>query len=262
LQLFGADNRVILVPSKPDRIGFWFYELVVELLDGSTYLVHFKLQEGDKSLGIGNPVFTVVRDWGNVILRHRERNPNPNSILIFDNYYLSKASAQVLDDMGVKYIAGAKANNFNELVAKVGPRVVQKGEWAGVYEPNSHHLFVHKWDRDDHVGKKYVLANCFQKCPKVRGLSYTVPAYDAYKIGFSLCDSFNRHLHDKKWPHRSGGGTKPAGDGHQHKFAMASILQNTFNLFYNVSNVDAAGHSFQSNCSELANQVYEYAISL
>ena len=40
-----------------------------------------------------------------------------------------------------------------------------------------------------------------------RGCSRTflIPAYDAYKEMFSVCDIFNRNLKDRSWPMRFGG---------------------------------------------------------
>jgi hypothetical protein len=123
-------------------------------------------------------------------------------------------------------------------------------------------MFIHKWDKDDNIGKKYVFTNCFRKCPRTRSVDAIVPAYDLYKISFNACDAFNRQLHQRKWPHKSGGRNKGAGDGHQHKFAFACILQNTINLYHAVNKSNHLESSFQSQCILLADNLYAYATSL
>ena len=60
----------------------------------------------------------------------------------------------------------------------------------------------------------------------------TAPAYDEYKMMFSLCDIFNRNLHDRGWPLSIGGHGIYGEARVQHNFAMASILENVFNVYY------------------------------
>ena len=81
------------------------------------------------------------------------------------------------------------------------------------------------------TGKKCVYGNCFKRRKRKRGendgpTSRTViPAYDHYNSLFSICDNFNRALHDRTWPHKHGVGNGVAGDlGHKHNFALSSII--------------------------------------
>jgi hypothetical protein len=118
-----------------------------------------------------------------------------------------------------------------------------------------------KWDKDDRIGKKYCYSNAFRKARRTRTNSRVVPGYDLYKMSFSACDTFNRNLHDKKWPHRCGGHGTHGDEGHQNKFAMAVILQNTFNVFKALANDDErSGLRFNSLCKQLSIELYEHAI--
>ena len=180
-----------------------------------------------------------------------------------DSYYMTKASVQVADDAGVLFVGSCKQGNFNDLVELVQYEVKAKGDWSGVYGKSRDHIFLYNWDRDDNIGKKYCYNNAFRKLEvSTRGNDGIIPGYDLYKKSFNACDKFNRKLHDRKFPHRCGGKSKGFGDGHQHKFAMAIILQNTINLFCDVNNIKPQSMSFQAHVLSLSDELYYYATTL
>ena len=74
---------------------------------------------------------------------------------------------------------------------------------------------------------------------------------------FNGCDVYNRSLHDRKWPHRCGGRKCSGQDGHGHKFAIACIVQNTFNAYHSINNLES--RSFKDNCIKLSNDLFKYA---
>lgn len=244
------------VKSKPDRIGLWFYQLMATLSNDTQFMLHTKLWEADPSVKVSVPVHTVVKDWCDVVNRHGELQPNPDTVLCYDSYYNTKQSSQVCRNAGVKFLASAKANNFNDLVAHVGPKVNAKGEWAGIYNSQTDDMFVHKWDKDDNVGKKFVYANAFTKRRRTRAFLHLVPGYDFYKLVFAACDKYNRNLHDRKWPYRCGGRNRSGDKGHHHKFSLACILQNTFNAHNSLNGIEYSGTSFRAQCLELADALY------
>lgn len=84
--------------------------------------------------------------------------------------------------------------------------------------------------REEAVGEKFCLSDAFLPAPDPLR-KFKIPAYDNYKIMFTACDNFNRALHDRKWPHKRDWKKTRRELGHQHTFAMAVVLQNTFNLF-------------------------------
>ena len=257
LHFTGNLMDVRAIKSKPDRIGLWFYQLMATLSNDTQFLLHTKLWESDPSLKISVPVHRVVKDWCDVVARHGEKAANPNSILCYDSYYNTNQSAQVCRDAGIMFLASAKSNNFNNLVAHVAPKVNAKGEWSGIYNNESGEMFIHKWDKDDNVGKKFVYTNCFEERRKSRAFAHLVPAYDFYKMSFSACDKFNRNLHHRKWPFRYGGGGRMGDLGHHHKFSLACILQNTFNAHNSLHNIQYSGANFREQCLSLADALYE-----
>ena len=92
LKFRGKCNDVRDVKSKPDRIGLWYYELMLTLDNELPFLVHIKLWSVDTGTRQSQPVFRVVEDWCRVLTRIG----SPSTILIFDSYYTTEASIQVM----------------------------------------------------------------------------------------------------------------------------------------------------------------------
>ena len=86
---------------------------------------------------------------------------------------------------------------------------------------------------------------------------FKISAYDNYKIMFTAYDNFNRALHVRKWPRKSGGKKSRGERGHQHAFAMAVILKNAFNLFKKVRNLRKDHSCFRDMCYDLADGLWE-----
>ncbi len=215
-----------------------------------------KLWTCDTSLNISMPVWQTTTDWANVVNRHGLKPPNPNSIVIFDSYYSTRASLSTFESKNIMYLGSVKANNFKNFVKLVDPKVTQSGQWTGLYNPTSHTAFVHKWDKDERIGKKYVISNAFEKCRKQRELSHVTPVYDLYKLSFNACDVYNRKFHHRQWPHKLGGNYRLGELGHHNKFAISAALQNTFavwKFFHPEFNFE---NKYQELCFELADQLY------
>ena len=79
---------------------------------------------------------------------------------------------------------------------------------------------------------------------------------------FEVCDKFNRALHDRQWPHSRGGNNTQGDQGVHHDFLMAVILQNVFNAWFSVHDIDPASRTFESMCTELANSLYSRSVGL
>jgi hypothetical protein len=45
LHFTGDSSMIRLVPSKPDKVGFWFFELVATLKSGAPYILHLQLSD-------------------------------------------------------------------------------------------------------------------------------------------------------------------------------------------------------------------------
>jgi hypothetical protein len=104
--------------------------------------------------------------------------PNNYSILVFDSFYTTKASADVCQRAGVKFVASANENNFKDYVRLIKNEVTHKRDWANVFSPSTNLLFTFRWSEDDIVGKKYCLTNAFEKAPSTRSMDATAPGYD------------------------------------------------------------------------------------
>ena len=104
------------------------------------------------------------------------------------------------------FMGSVKAKRFKGVHELVSSNVTKPGQWEAAFNKDTRELYVHYWSRYTNVGKKSVLSNVMQPNPR-RGRSRTflIPAYNAYKEMFSVCDSFNRNLKDRSWPMRFGG---------------------------------------------------------
>ena len=97
---------------------------------------------------------------------------------------------------------------------------------------------------------------------KIREHAGYINGYDVYKVMFQSCEDFNRHYRDRIWPHERGG---HGVDGHfsrAHDFYLASILQNTFNLYFELGVENGRNIDFLENCVSLADELFTYACSL
>lgn len=265
LHFTGNSGDIRAIPSKPDRIGLWFYELCATLPNGKPFIVHTDLWQAAKEYNLSVPVHHIVKKWARVVNRHNGTlgPPSPHTILVFDSYYCTKSVRQILNEAKVKFICSAKSDTFGALTDMTRAGVERPGDWKGVYCPESKELFIHKWDRQASIGKKYLLTNAFERSATTRhALKHVTPGYDLYKLTFNTCDHFNRALHDRKWPHRCGGRTRPGDSGHHDKFAMSATVQNTINAFQNVSPHPDEPETFMMMCIRLADELFDLANTL
>lgn len=173
-----------------------------------------------------------------------------------DSYYATEGSREWCKQENVKYIMAVQTNRFPILMEAMklkGDPVTKPGESAAIVLPETGEVFAHHWDPDVNIDKKYVLSNAFYKVPNTRRSALAkVPVYPYYKITFSLCDRFNRGLHDKKFCHRTGGGGRYGENGHIHKFFMACIIKNTLTLRDINCSDEEKNKDFLLKCVELA----------
>lgn len=253
----GDSGDVRLVISKPDRIGLWFYQLCVPLLNGSSFLLWFRMHHSNSFYGINIPVSDVVKSWANIV----QTTGEPNTILTMDSYYLDSAGRSFLRESGVKYIAAITKERFGRLFEILSPKCEKPGDWGGIHNADTKETVVLNWSMDQKVGKKMVMSNAFKK-QRRSNLNNIVPVYDVYKITFSACDRFNRGLHDRRWPHKHGGRNTPGDSGAQHDFSLACILQNTFNAFLEIRLRPWGELDFCELACDLADQIFVYAATL
>jgi len=116
-----------------------------------------------------------------------------------------------------------------------------------------------KYEAKKGLGKKTVFSNAYREVPRTRGdgYQYVVPAYDDYKASFGLCDKLNLQLTNSTWPHRRGGRNQEGDRGHQHDFALAVTLLNTFNAYRTIRLIDKDDYSFERYCTDLAIELFK-----
>ncbi|KAJ1424671.1 hypothetical protein B484DRAFT_398213 [Ochromonadaceae sp. CCMP2298] len=228
-KFFGDAANIVHCPSKPDKIGHWFYQFMVKLRSGKPYMLVFFLRLSKPDLACN-----VVRmvDIG-----------QPGTILAFDSYYMCKDVRTYLQEhkYQFRYCASVQLKRFKPIfnaclreMEKQDADVVKPGDWCSIYRPESEETYSYVWDRQRGVNKKYCLTNLVTRMPRLaRDKTGTSPllGYDTYKSTFALCDVYNRALHDRKWPHKSGGHGVAGEDCNMDNFAFASVLQNIFNAY-------------------------------
>jgi hypothetical protein len=107
------------VPSKPARIGLWFYELAIPLPYGAQYLLPTKLSFGEEGL----PVATMARYRCDVIIS----SPDTQTMLLFDSYQMDKSSTVILEQSGVMYLASFNPFRFKTVEEDLEPKVTKEG---------------------------------------------------------------------------------------------------------------------------------------
>ncbi len=115
-------------------------------------------------------------------------------------------------------------------------------------------MFSHMWYSDEKLSKKYVYSNCYRKLASKTKKTFLLRC-DNFTSAFSVCDHFNRSLHDKSWPYRFS-----SVDQSIHNFHFTSLLINVLNI--HTSFHDLLESSFQDFALNLANSFFRYACTL
>jgi len=269
----GNSADIRLIPSKPGRVGLWFYELCARLRVGDKelpYLLSYSLQTSQNT---DSTVASVVGKWMNALRTigadrvPEGEHPNPKTYLAFDSFYLSKDSRNMLLAEGQKFTCSVAKERVSLEVSRVHddqqPDI--PGKTRTIVNDESGELFTYHYDRQKGVGKKYNLSYGFIRSElkeKIKAHEEIIPGYSYYKTFFEYCDNFNRSLHDRSWPHKRGGRGQLGDLGVQHDFIMAAILRNTINAYFSITQVDPLSVDFETSMTRLANDIYAYSIQL
>lgn len=249
-----------LVPTKPDRIGLWMYELCVNLPNKKPYLVHCSMEKGSAKLGISSTVLDIITKWVNVIEKFED-----NAVILFiDSYYHSQAVHNKLVEGNIKYAAASTANSFGNLCKVLESKVRAQGKYAIAWKENTTELFAHYFSPDNRLGRKFVLTTAYEieegRLPNTKRKH--IPGIDLYSKGFNICDNFNHNLANTSYPHKTGGNTRYGVEGQTHKYMLAVLLQNIFAMFDAQHPNAVLPHSNKSRCSLLAKELYAYSFSV
>ncbi len=258
LYFTGDSGFIRLVPSKPDKIGLWFFENCVVLKGKLPFLIYARLSNANTKMDMAVPAGEVVREWADIALSYRGDSRKSCPILVFDSYYMTQEGRRYLNHHKVPFIGSVPAGRCKSLVANL-PLLLQPGDTEACFSVDSKEMLVGHYDIDASVGKKYVLSNNFRHSTFTKSQDGAIPVYEEYKVMFNTCDKFNRAFHDRLFPHRSGGHGVKGEEGHCHKYIMGCILQNVFNLYDSAHNISHKDLSFKEKCEILSVQLFKYA---
>lgn len=270
----GNSADIMMVPSKPDKIGFWFYELAISLSCGLAFMVDLRMKYCKRGI---EHVDTIVMRWVEAMAQFSEVRPKGCPMMLaFDMYYLSGGTREYLareeTRKDVVVTASCKSSMFRaaedklkQAMARETKIVTQPGDWWGIYNPETQESLFRVYDTDKGVGEKLNYSTMIREVPRRNAVDtenrYIRGGYDYYKQMFDVCDKFNRNLHDKTWPFKCGGRNARGDEHHQHNFAISCVLQNTFALFIDINDIMRADRKdFKGYCLELADEIY--ALSL
>lgn len=242
------------VPSKPDRVGLWNYELCVLLDEDCPFLVHTTMSLSSSKLGIQEPVTAIVEKWIEVIKSFQDTDP----ILFIDSYYHTKGVRDRLVQEEVRYVAASKENNFQTITAVLNDRVYSIGQFAATWKESTKELFVLYYAPDERLGRTFVATTAYEKIerkPRKDEIQH-VPAFDLYSCGFNFCDLFNRGLRENTFPHKCGGHGRAGQSGQEHKYMMAVILRNIFSAYDVIHHDDPLPPDNMQRCFQLSRELY------
>jgi len=181
---------------------------------------------------ISERIYPTLRSVSNPATTLGGAEANPNAITVFDLYYMCNAGRDCCITEKKKFIRAIQHNSFESICSYLSGMAHEKGEVAAAYNEKTNELLIKYFD-PEHNSPKYVLANAFIKTkkPKKTGRRKSrslIPVYSEYAVISNLCDHFNRNLHERTWPHISGGFHKKGERGNYHSFALSLVLQNIF----------------------------------
>lgn len=215
-------------------------------------MLYVKFHQASSAIGESIPTSKIMTDWASLIIG---ADAIDSTFLVADSYYLDRTGRKHLEELGIQFLCAIQSSRFKQMCDVVKSEVEKPGEWNVAWNEKKHHSLVFVWDTNQEIGKKFVLSNFFlledKKHPK-----NAIPLWDHYKICFSLCDRFNRELHDCTWPYRHGGGTRYGDFGAVHDFIFSSILENVNNAFFDIKKIDPTSMTFKELCERLSDELY------
>lgn len=245
----GQSCFVRLCPNKPAKVGIWNYQLCCRLANGKSFLVWTKTHMTPPNSGLRVGTDHIVRHWA----EHIKAKSTSPCVLVFDSYYFSKASVDVLMKENVKFIAAVSPARAGCLVPLLSPQVEKKGDSAFAFNTETNESACLHWSTDPKVGKKMVYSNAFF-CKANAPQTPNVPLYHEYKFCFSLCDHFNHALAGKQFPYKMGGGHEGADLMAGWNYLFSCVLVNAWSMYSDIAGEDVQYKVF---CEKLVNELKE-----
>ena len=190
LHITGLSPDVKVVYMKPDRVGLWIYELCVKLSNDLPYVLDLWLHDSVDTIGETTPVSDVVAHWGRSIHSFNVGRM-PNTVLVFDSYYLDEAGRQELQAKNIKFIGAVNPQRFPLLTSLIRQGVYARGQWKGLWNEKKKELIVHVWRKDD---KRYTTLSSAYARTASKGEYKRIPVASDNAKMFQACDSIINRL--------------------------------------------------------------------
>jgi hypothetical protein len=251
LHFTGDSSCIRKVPSKPDDVGLWFYELCCKTVSGEAYMLHFQLADSSGS----NLVSDIVKKWMNI-----SRRFIPKPLLVYDSYYTDQKGRNYGLETGVRYIGAVNSVRFPSLIDIVDENVsptINTGETQAIFKQSSSELFIRHKDKQGKV--KHALSNAYRKSTSTRSGVGVRPIYDAYQKAFNICDIYNKFMKNRLFCFRTGGKGHLGDVGLVHKYTMAAICTNIFIAAKSILPSSSIPTNYHSLCIELADDIMLYS---
>ena len=118
--------------------------------DGAPILLHCCLQQQNKQLLQSTKVDSIVEKWISVMKKYCHEN----TILVFDSYYFSAATRDLLLRNNIKTCAAITKEKYPSLVNFISHKIVQPGDIAAMYNEDYGEFILGYWNANPQLKKK------------------------------------------------------------------------------------------------------------
>lgn len=151
----GKSGDLRKVPSKPQKVGLWFYELVAKINESTPYLLDIKLWSVHKEWGESEVLAKVVQRWTKII-----RYPSTNQqycVSIHITWIVWLAHSYYVKSFA---ILPRRWRAIDSLNCEKSHRCMSN--ILGLYNDQTNEIYVHYYDEDPNIGEKTVIGNALR----------------------------------------------------------------------------------------------------
>jgi hypothetical protein len=248
-----------VIPAKHQK-GLWNYTMCVHLDCNLAYLIDTRCATEISELDEHVTMPEIIKHQMDVA-QSKNANRAMKSCMVWDSYYLTMVCVQMLREARVPFVAAINPERFKPIVRLMTDRVQATGEKVFATRPPDRagdptELATCFWSPDTKKGKRFTLTSYLRQVDHKRREGH-IPGFDEYQENFSGCDSFNRRLHDKRWPHHYGAKAYSVEIQAGHDFLLTCALVNAHHLWKNQDFANRAHVSFAQFTSDLAVELME-----
>ena len=243
-----------VIPAKHQK-GLWNYTMCVYLSCGLAYLIDTRCATEISDLDEHVTMPAIIQHQIDIAQSKNVQRAH-KSCMVWDSYYLTILCVQMLREQRVPFVAPINSQRFEPIVALLTDHVQASGEMCfAVRQPDragdAKELATCFYSPDSKKGKRFTLTSYLVQVDHKRRKGH-IPGFDEYQSNFSGCDSFNRRLHDKSWPHHYGGKSYSVEVQAGYDFLFTCALVNVHHLWKELSWNDRKIESFADFTAALA----------